>query len=58
MLKSEEAAEETGGEAGEPADSCYHLACDDIDNISRASLDRMSDAIAYSVATLATSSGI
>jgi Zn-dependent M28 family amino/carboxypeptidase len=58
MLKSEQAAEETGGEAGEPADSCYHLPCDDIDNISRQSLDQMSDAIAYSVATLATSSGI
>ena len=58
MLKSEQSAEEVGGEAGEPADSCYHLACDDIDNINRRSLDQMSDAIAYSVASLATSPGI
>lgn len=58
MLKSERAAEDTGGEAGRPADPCYHLACDDIDNLNRDSLDQMSDAIAYSVATLATSSDI
>jgi Zn-dependent M28 family amino/carboxypeptidase len=58
MLKSEKSAEDTGGEAGEPADPCYHLACDDIDNINRESLDQMSDAIAYSVATLATSPDI
>lgn len=58
MLKSAQVAEEVGGTAGEPADPCYHLACDDIDNLSRESLDQMSDAIAFSVATLATSPDI
>ncbi|MDQ4058524.1 MAG: M20/M25/M40 family metallo-hydrolase [Actinomycetota bacterium] len=58
MLKSRQSAEQVGGEAGEPADPCYHLACDDIDNVNRRSLDQMSDAIAFSVASLATSPGI
>jgi hypothetical protein len=44
-----------GGRAGRPADPCYHLVCDDIENINEESLDQLSDAIAFAVATLATS---
>ncbi|MGH2774049.1 MAG: M28 family peptidase [Actinomycetota bacterium] len=55
MIKDREAARLFGGRAGRPADPCYHLACDDIDNINGESLDQLSDAIAFSVATLATS---
>jgi Zn-dependent M28 family amino/carboxypeptidase len=58
MIKDGEAQDLFGGEAGEPADSCYHLACDDIDNLNEESLDQLSDAIAFAVATLATSSDI
>lgn len=58
MIKSEEAGGLFGGEQGVPADACYHLACDDIDNLSEESLDQLSDAIAYAVATLATSDDI
>jgi len=47
-----------GGEPGRPADHCYHLVCDDIENINEESLDQMSDAIAYAVATLATSADL
>lgn len=55
MVKDREAVRLFGGESGRPADPCYHLACDDIDNINEESLDQLSDAIAFSVATLATS---
>jgi len=55
MIKDREAARLFGGDAGEPADPCYHLACDDISNINEESLDQLSDAIAFSVASLATS---
>ncbi|MGH2699525.1 MAG: M28 family metallopeptidase [Actinomycetota bacterium] len=58
MFKSSRAAQQFGGAAGEPADPCYHLACDDIDNINEESLDQLSDAIAFAVATLATSPDI
>jgi Zn-dependent M28 family amino/carboxypeptidase len=40
-----------GGKAGKPYDSCYHQACDDIDNISKKSLDPMADAVADSLMT-------
>ena len=55
MIKSREDARAFGGKAGRPADPCYHLVCDDIDNVSEESLDQLSDAIAFAVATLATS---
>jgi Zn-dependent M28 family amino/carboxypeptidase len=32
--KSEEQAAANGGQAGEPMDPCYHLACDTIDNVN------------------------
>ena len=41
-----------GGEAGAPLDPCYHLACDDIDNLSEDSLDTLSDAAAHATAVL------
>ncbi|MGH2736505.1 MAG: hypothetical protein ACRDKZ_13075, partial [Actinomycetota bacterium] len=46
-------AEMFEGRAGRPADSCYHLGCDDIDNVNRRALDEMSDAIAYALFALA-----
>jgi hypothetical protein len=55
MLKSRADARLFGGRAGRPADPCYHLVCDDIENISEESLDQLSDAIAFAVATLANS---
>lgn len=55
MVKDREAARLFGGKSGRPADPCYHLACDDIANINEESLDQLSDAIAFSVATLANS---
>ncbi len=42
-----------GGTAGAPYDPCYHLRCDDYDNISIAGLHEMSDAAAHAVLTLA-----
>ena len=55
MIKSRADRRLFGGKAGRPADPCYHLVCDDIDNISDESLDQLSDAIAFAVSTLATS---
>jgi len=55
MTKSRAQARLFGGKGGRPADPCYHLVCDDIDNINEESLDQLSDAIAFAVATLATS---
>lgn len=42
-----------GGEAGEPYDPCYHRSCDDLDNLSREALNRISDAAAHATATFA-----
>lgn len=44
-----------GGEAGQQYDPCYHLACDDIDNLALDALDVNSDAIAAAVLTYAYS---
>lgn len=52
-IKTEEEAAEYGGTAGEAYDPCYHLACDDFDNISLQGLDEMTDAAAYSINVLA-----
>ncbi|MFD2621748.1 M28 family metallopeptidase [Streptomyces chumphonensis] len=38
-LKTDEQVELWGGEAGVAYDACYHLACDDIDNVNRHALD-------------------
>ena len=51
--KNEGQQDAFGGEAGAPFDACYHLACDDIDNLSEESLDTFSDAAAHATAVLA-----
>ena len=56
-VKTEGQAEEFGGTAGEQADPCYHLACDDIENIDDSSLELMAGAIAEIVLDLAESEG-
>ena len=45
--KTAEQAAKWGGTAGEAYDSCYHQACDTIDNLSRKALRINSDAIAF-----------
>jgi len=58
-IKTDEEAELFGGTAGEPYDPCYHLACDDITNLSTKALSELGDAAAHAVATLAlTRSGL
>ena len=54
-VKTEAQAKEFGGTAGLQADPCYHLACDDIENIDDASLELMAGAIADIVLGLAES---
>ena len=44
-----------GGTAGEQFDPCYHLACDDFDNISLHALEVNSDLIAFAQLTFAYS---
>lgn len=48
-IKDAEQAGIYGGKAGEAFDKCYHLACDDINNVNLKGLDEMSDAVAHSV---------
>jgi len=55
--KTERQQEVFGGDAGVPFDACYHRACDDIDNLNRESLDRLSDAAAHATAVLAQRDG-
>jgi Zn-dependent M28 family amino/carboxypeptidase len=52
-IKTEEQAAVYGGTAGEPYDSCYHAACDTINNLSPAALNELGDAAAHAVYTLA-----
>ena len=47
-IKTADEAAIYGGTAGVAYDTCYHAACDDIDNLSDTALDQMSDAIAHS----------
>ncbi|MFB7883936.1 M28 family peptidase [Microbacterium sp. NPDC056057] len=53
--KTAQQAEIWGGVAGQQYDPCYHLACDDIDNLALDALDVNSDAIAAAVMTYAYS---
>ncbi|MFI9811608.1 M28 family metallopeptidase [Saccharothrix variisporea] len=46
-------AQKWGGQAGVAFDRCYHRSCDTSTNINNTALDRMSDAIAYALWTLA-----
>lgn len=54
-IKTDAQAEIYGGTAGEQYDPCYHLGCDNIDNLSLEALDQMSDAAAHATITLAQS---
>jgi Zn-dependent M28 family amino/carboxypeptidase len=45
--KTAEQAELFGGEANEPRDPCYHLACDTVDNVNLDAVDELSDAAAH-----------
>ncbi len=55
VVKTEEQEAIWGGTAGEQFDPCYHLACDDFDNISLHALDVNADAVAVAVLTYAYS---
>ena len=55
VVKTEEQEAIWGGTAGAQYDPCYHLACDDIDNLALDALDVNSDAIALAVLTYAFS---
>ncbi|WP_244502604.1 M28 family peptidase [Streptomyces oceani] len=52
-IKSKEEQRLWGGEAGEAYDSCYHQACDDLDNLSMKAFDANIDVIADAVGTYA-----
>ncbi|MGY1848803.1 MULTISPECIES: M28 family metallopeptidase [unclassified Blastococcus] len=55
VRKTEEQAAIWGGTAGEQFDPCYHLACDQIDNMALDALDVNSDLIAFAMLTFAFS---
>ncbi|WP_406071133.1 M28 family metallopeptidase [Micromonospora sp. NBC_01638] len=52
-IKTADEAAVFGGTAGAPYDSCYHQACDTINNINKQALEEMSDAVAHAVITYA-----
>ena len=54
-IKTAQQAAIFGGDQGEQYDPCYHLSCDDTDNLSVAALDQMSDAAAHATISLAQS---
>lgn len=53
--KTAEQAARWGGQAGEVFDSCYHTACDRLDNVDSTALDRYTDAVAGTMAHFAVS---
>jgi len=55
QVKTEEQEMIWGGTAGQQFDPCYHLACDDYDNVDLHALDVNSDLIAYAQLTFAYS---
>ena len=57
-IKTPEQAAVYGGVAGEQYDQCYHLGCDDFDNVSLTALDQMADAAAHATISLAQSTAI
>ncbi|MBY5161920.1 M28 family metallopeptidase [Salsipaludibacter albus] len=57
-IKTEEQVALYGGTAGEQYDPCYHLSCDDMDNLSLTALDQMGDAAAHATISLAQSTEI
>ena len=54
-IKTAEEAAIYGGTAGEPYDSCYHQACDTINNLNTKALSEFGDAAADATLTLALS---
>jgi Zn-dependent M28 family amino/carboxypeptidase len=54
-IKTAEEAAIYGGTAGEPYDSCYHQACDTINNLNTKALNELGDAAAHATWTLAKS---
>jgi len=54
-IKTAEEAKIYGGTAGQPYDSCYHKACDTINNLSTKALSELGDAAADATLTLALS---
>jgi len=57
-VKTAAQAQVWGGRAGAPYDSCYHQACDRLDNVDRVALDLNTDAIASTIARLALSTEV
>jgi Zn-dependent M28 family amino/carboxypeptidase len=51
-VKTRRQAEIYGGQAGEPTDPCYHLFCDDIENVNFEAVDEFADAAAHAIAVL------
>ncbi len=56
-IKTPEEEAVYGGTAGEPYDSCYHQACDTINNLSTKALAELGDAAVHATWTLAKSEG-
>jgi len=54
-IKTPEQAATYGGTAGQAYDSCYHQACDTINNVSTRALAELGDAAAHATLTLAVS---
>jgi Zn-dependent M28 family amino/carboxypeptidase len=55
-LKTKDEAKVYGRKAGAPYDSCYHQACDTINNLSKTALDQLGDGAAHAVITFANRS--
>lgn len=53
VVKTAAQAEKFGGTAGQSYDPCYHMACDDIDNIHMGAFETNIDVIAHSVGSYA-----
>jgi Zn-dependent M28 family amino/carboxypeptidase len=54
----EQAAEDYGGTAGEPYDSCYHKECDTINNLNQKSIDELADGAAHATLTFAQTTSV
>ncbi|GAA4432816.1 M28 family peptidase [Actinokineospora soli] len=57
VTKTSAQAQKWGGTAGQAFDPCYHRSCDRTSNVNATALDRHSDAMAYSIWTLAGTGG-
>ena len=52
-VKTEREAQMFGGTAGQPYDSCYHQACDTVENLNLNALDELGDAAAHATYVMA-----